>query len=177
MNQDGGGAAVGYLEGEVPCGAVGVGPCHADVGTDPGGDDDEARVAGAERGVVPDVEVEERDVGYGGADAPEEGHAHGLLRPGQAERGERLRRRPDQHVLGERQAARADHGGYVGLVGSCGVGGGEEEEEEEWREEALVGHGGWRREADGGRKKKRRRQVAPAVWYSCVLLQNTIPKQ
>ena len=60
--QDGGGAAVGDLEGEVPCGVVGVGPCHADVGADPGGDDDEARVAGAERGVVPDVEVEERDV-------------------------------------------------------------------------------------------------------------------
>ena len=79
--QDRGSAAVGDLEGEVPCGVVGVGPGHADVGADPGGDDDKARVGGAESGVVPDVEVEERDVGDGGADASEEGHAHGLLRP------------------------------------------------------------------------------------------------
>lgn len=127
--QDRSGAAVGDLHGEVP-GVVGVAPGHADVGGNAGGDDDEGRVAEANDGVIPHVEVEERDVGDGGADAAEEGQAEGLLRPGKAERGERPHRLADQHVLGEGQARIADHRGEVRLVAG-GRGGGEEGEEEE----------------------------------------------
>lgn len=74
--------------------------------------------------------MEERDVGDGDADASEEGHAHSLLRPREAERGERPHRLADEHVLSEGQALVGDHRGDVRLVAG-GRGGGEGDEEEE----------------------------------------------
>lgn len=77
--------------------------------------------------------MEERDVGGGDADAAEEGHADGLLHPGEAERGQRPHGFADKHVLGEGQALLRDRDGDVRLVGAAGGrrgGGGEEEEKE-----------------------------------------------
>lgn len=107
---------------------------HTDVGGDAGGNDDEARFLRVDGGVVPNIEVEERDVGGGDADAAEEGHAHGLLHPGEEKRGQRPHRFPDQHILGEGQALLRDHHGDVSLVSAAGGhrhGGGEKEGEEE----------------------------------------------
>lgn len=99
--------------------------------------------------------MEERDIGGGDAEAAEEWHAHGLLHPGEAERGQRPHRLPDQHVLGEGQSLLGDHRGDVRLVAG-GRGGGEEEEGEKEGKGMETGHGGWRRggEADSGRKRR-----------------------
>jgi len=126
---------------------------HTDVGSDAGGDDDEARVSGVDGGVVPDVEVEERDVGGGDEDAAEEGHAHGLLHPGEAQRGQRPHRLPNQHILGEGQALLRDNRGDVRPFGAARghPGGGEEEEEEKEGKGMELSH--WWAGADGGRKQ------------------------
>lgn len=105
-------------------------------------------------GVVADVEVEERDVGGGDADGAQEGHPHGLLHAGEAQRGQRPHRLPDQHALGEVQALLCHHRGGVRLAG--GRAGGVEEGEEEEGEEMEVGHGGgWRSGEAGGRRKEK----------------------
>lgn len=93
---------------------------HTDVGGDAGGDDEKARVPGEDSGVVPDVQVEQRDVGGGNADAAKEGHADGLLHPGEEKRGQRPHGLADKHVLGEGQALLRDRDGDVRLVGTAG---------------------------------------------------------
>jgi hypothetical protein len=117
--QDRGCSSIGDLQWKDP-GIEAVAPVHAEVGSDAGGDDDQARVPGVDGGVVPDVEVEERDVGCSDAYAAEERHAHGLLHAGEPERGQRPHRLLDQHVLGKGQTLLRHHRGDVRLLAAAG---------------------------------------------------------